>query len=276
MTTLHTQTPRILVVDDDPEIRRLLEILLTREGYRVSTAPDGSRAVAMAEECPEDISLIILDIMMPGLDGTATARLLRELTDAPILFLTARSSDTDKTTAYSSGGDDYVVKPFHTVDLKLKVAALLGRYLRYREGSAAHRGAQEPTARVADGTEDAPPDGETAPTAGESAGASPVLLPGGIEWHPAERTGHTGAAYRNGERVALTERECALLARLLENRGETLSPATLYEEVWGEPYLASSSNTVIVHIANLRRKLERDSTGPSIIRTVWGRGYRID
>ena len=238
----NSQAPLILVADDEADIRALLRILLEKDGYRVLEAADGLDALQALRDHPE-VSLILLDIMMPHLDGFETARALRKSTDAPILFLTARSSDTDKTAAYGNGGDDYIVKPFHATDLRLKIRAMLARYEKYRA-----RG--EESAETADGV---------------------IRFTGDVEWNPEEK-----AIYRLGERVELTEREYLLFARLAESRGENLTPATLYEDVWGEAYLASSSNTVIVHIANLRRKLEKEPSSPALIRTVWGKGYRID
>jgi DNA-binding response OmpR family regulator len=238
----NSQAPLILVADDEADIRALLRILLEKDGYRVLEAADGLEALQALRDHPE-VSLILLDIMMPHLDGFETARALRKSTDAPILFLTARSSDTDKTAAYGNGGDDYIVKPFHATDLRLKIRAMLARYEKYRA-----RG--EESAETADGV---------------------IRFTGDVEWNPEEK-----AIYRLGERVELTEREYLLFARLAESRGENLTPATLYEDVWGEAYLASSSNTVIVHIANLRRKLEKEPSSPALIRTVWGKGYRID
>ncbi len=240
---------RILIVDDDADIRRLLGILLSGEGYGVIEAADGTHAVEAVRADPQ-VSLILLDIMMPEMDGFHTAHALRALTDAPILFLTARSSDADRTRAYAEGGDDYIVKPFHATDLRLKVGAMLKRYSKYRAGAVA------PAEVIAEETKT--PDGL-------------VRLPGELVWSPDART----VSNAEGE-ITLTEREYALFARLMKSRGETLTPATLYEDVWGETYLASSSNTVIVHIANLRRKLEKDPSGPTLIRTVWGKGYRID
>ncbi len=241
---------RILIVDDDPDIRELLRLLLSREGYSPIEAADGREAVEAVRRDPT-IALILLDVMMPRMDGFEAAPAIRALTDAPILFLTARSSDADRTAAYAGGGDDYIVKPFHATDLRLKLGAMLRRYDLYR------------TARTPDAIEEAP--------ASAPAVSGGILLPGDITWDPAGC-----ALYRGGERVVLTDREYALFARLAQSRGENVTPATLYEDVWGEPYLASSSNTVIVHIANLRRKLEADPSGPVLIRTVWGKGYRID
>ena len=238
----HEKPHLILVADDEADIRGLLRILLEKDGHRVLEAADGIAALEALRD-HSDISLILLDIMMPNLDGFETARALRKKTDAPILFLTARSSDSDKSAAYGNGGDDYIVKPFHSTDLRLKVGAMLRRYELYRA-----RG--EETAEEGDGI---------------------VRFTGDVEWHPEKK-----AIYKMGVPVELTEREYLLFARLAESRGECLNPATLYEGVWGEAYLASSSNTVIVHIANLRRKLEKEPSSPALIRTVWGKGYRVD
>lgn len=237
--------PLILIADDDRDIRDLLRILLLKENYDVLEASDGREALSLLAVNRDRVSLIILDIMMPRMDGLGAASEIRKLTDAPILFLTARSSDADKTAAYAGGGDDYVTKPFHATDLLLKLRAMLRRYTLYRSSVEAAEPARE-----------------------EKNG---YLFSGDVEWRPEEE-----AVYRMGERVVLTEREYQLFARLCRGRGENLSAATLYEDVWNEPYLVSSSNTVIVHIANLRRKLEKDPSSPAIIRTVWGKGYRID
>ena len=235
----------ILVVDDEPDIRSLLRILLEKEGYHIIEANNGREAIKAAEDHAEELSLIILDILMPEMNGFEVSDQLRSLTDAPILFLTALSSDADKTRAYGSGGDDFMNKPFRSVDLMLKVQALIRRYERYRIQT------------------------ETADETGDEANC--IHFVGEVDWFPEERT-----VTRMGERVVLTDREYRLFACLARARGMNLTPAVLYEEVWGEPYLSSSSNTVIVHIANLRRKLEKDPSSPILIRTVWGQGYRID
>lgn len=237
--------PLILIADDDRDIRDLLRILLLKENYDVLEASDGREALSLLAANRDRVSLVILDIMMPRMDGLEAASEIRKLTDAPILFLTARSSDADKTAAYAGGGDDYVTKPFHATDLLLKLRAMLRRYTLYRSSVEAAEPVREEK--------------------------NAYLFSGDVEWRPEEE-----AVYRMGERVVLTEREYQLFARLCRGRGENLSAATLYEDVWNEPYLASSSNTVIVHIANLRRKLEKDPSSPAIIRTVWGKGYRID
>ena len=239
------RNPLILIADDEVDIRDLLRILLEKEGYRVAEAADGECALNLARELAEEVSLIVLDIMMPHMDGISAAAAIRSHTNAPILFLTARSSDADKTAAYDSGADDYITKPFRAIDLKLKIRAMLSRYEMYRTS--------------------------VQPTSEESDTDSTRSFPGNVSWLPEER-----AVYRDGEPVTLTDREYELFACLASSRGQNLSPATLYEDVWKEAYLPSSSNTVIVHVANLRRKLEKDPSSPTLIRTVWGKGYRID
>ena len=240
-----TRGEMILVVDDEQDIRALLRILLEKEGMRVIEASNGREAVDAVAADPHAVSLVILDIMMPVMDGVTAAAALREITDAPILFLTARSSDSDKEAAYGSGGDDYIVKPFHATDLILKLRAMLSRYMKYRRSAGGD-------------------------TRGRSESSRVCHLGGDITVDPEEKS-----VYRGDRRVILTEREFELLWFFCQRRGETLTPADLYEAVWGEPYLSTASNTVIVHIANLRKKLEQ-SGGGGIIRTVWGKGYRLD
>ncbi len=224
---------KILVVDDEPDIRGLLKIVLEKEGYEVVEAQNGEQAVELVLSDPT-LSLVIMDIMMPKMNGVNAAAEIRAASSLPILFLTAKSADTDKVMAFGSGGDDYIVKPFYATDLKLRVSALLRRWNQYRNMND---------------------------TAQEEAHREPEI------------NAEEKAVYRNGEKVALTEKEFELFALLSSERGRTFSPVELYETVWREAYLPSSSNTVLVHIANLRKKLGDDQ---NMIRTVWGKGYVID
>ncbi len=226
-------TYKILVVDDEPDIRQLLGIVLEKEGYQVIEACNGQEALAVAGE-HEDISLVIMDIMMPVMNGVNAAERIRSISPVPILFLTAKSTETDMISAFDSGGDDYIVKPFYATDLKLRVKALLRRWDMYRDLQ-----------------------GKNAEVIGKE-----------LEINVDEKS-----VWRNGERVALTEKEYELLSLLFHDRGRIFSPSELYETIWQETYLPSSSNTVLVHIANLRKKLGEDQ---NIIRTVWGKGYVID
>ena len=223
----------ILIVDDDADIRNVLRLLL-QERYEVSEAADGSAAVEYLRGNP-DTDLVILDVMMPGMNGYETCDALREFSNAPVLFLTAKSAQADRISAYSSGGDDILSKPFSQEELLAKVGSLLRRYKEYRG---------KPEAALA--IEDLEVDfGSRSVT---SAG-KPVLL---------------------------TDTEYSILEYMLRNRGKTVTAQELYEAVWKEKFLPGSGNTVMVHVLNLRRKIEANPSSPKIIRTVWGKGYQID
>ena len=224
---------KILAVDDEPDLRGLLRILLEGRGYAVQEAANGAEALEAVRACP-DFDLIILDILMPELDGVEACRRIRELSRAPVLFLTARGQLQDKTQAYASGGDDYLVKPFSQGELMMKVESLLRRYRVYR------------------GKEAAAPQED-------------------IQIDEQSRT-----VRKNGVEVELTDRELAIMLVLGRNRGKVMDVRSVYEQAWGEKYLPSSNNTVMVHILNLRKKLEQDPANPRLIRTVWGKGYQID
>ena len=223
----------ILIVDDDPDIRKVLEILL-KEKYFVSQAADGPSAIACLRANPQ-IDLVILDVMMPGMSGYDVCTELRKISNVPILFLTARTAEDDRLTAYSSGGDDFLSKPFSPGELTAKVVSLLRRYREYRGK----------------------------PDIGLSLGELEVDL--------ASRS-----VKRLGVPVALTDTEYSILEYMLKNRGRTVTAPELYEAVWKEKFLAGSGNTVMVHVLNLRRKIEESPSSPKIIRTVWGKGYQID
>lgn len=222
---------RILIVDDEPDIRNLVRILLTNKGYRVTEAASGEGALAIWEDGAFD--LVILDIMMPGMDGVDACRKIRQRSAVPILFLTAKTQITDKITAYESGGDDYLPKPFSRQELLMKVESLVRRYRVYR-------------------------------------GKDQRLPHGPVALDEANRR-----ALRNGDPVELTDKEYEILRFLMNRAGKVVDVRSLYEGVWGEKYLSSSNNTVMVHILNLRKKLEEDPANPKFIRTVWGKGYQF-
>ena len=223
----------ILIVDDDPDIRKVLEILL-KEKYFVSQASDGPSAIAYIRENPQT-DLVVLDVMMPGMSGYDVCTELRKISNVPILFLTARTAEDDRLTAYSSGGDDFLPKPFSPGELTAKVVSLLRRYREYRGK----------------------------PDIGLSLGE--------LEVDFASRS-----VKRLGVPVALTDTEYSILEYMLKNRGKTVTASELYEAVWKEKFLAGSGNTVMVHVLNLRRKIEETPSSPKLIRTVWGKGYQID
>lgn len=226
-------TSHILIVDDDPDIRKVLFFLL-KDNYFVEEAADGAAAVEYIAAHPET-DLVVLDVMMPGMSGYEACGKIRALSNAPILFLTSKSAEADMISAYGSGGDDFLSKPFSQGEFLAKVNSLLRRYKEYRGKPA--------EALTIDGLE--------------------VDL-------------ETHSVKSSGKDVTLTDTEYAILEYLLKNRGSTVTAVELYESVWKERFLPGSGNTVMVHVLNLRRKIEETPSAPKIIRTVWGKGYQID
>ena len=224
---------QILIVDDDPDIRKVLTILL-REEHSVAEAADGQAAVDYIREHP-DTDLVVLDVMMPGMDGFEACDRIRALSNVPILFLTAKSAEADRISAYRSGGDDFLSKPFSQGEFLAKVSSLLRRYREYR--------GKPPAALMLDDLE--------------------VDL-------------SARSVKSKGKELFLTDTEYSILEYLLKNRGKTVTASEIYEAVWKEKFLPGSGNTVMVHVLNLRRKIEETPSNPKIIRTVWGKGYQID
>ncbi len=231
-------TSTILIVDDNEEIREIIEILLTGEGFRTAQAADGATALTLLKE--QEIDLIILDIMMPGMNGYQTCLEIRKISNAPILFLSARTKDSDKTLGFSSGGDDYLPKPFSYNELLNRVKALLRRYQVYK-------GKEEMVER-----------------------------PRALQYQKLSINETDGQVTKNGIPIELTDTEYRILLLFLKNRGQIFSAERLYEAIWEEPYYYGANNTVMVHIRNLRRKIEDDANKPLLIKTVWGKGYRCD
>ena len=229
---------KILIVDDEPDIREVVSILLGSEGYKVVQAENGTRAVEMVA-ADKEIDLVILDIMMPELDGIGACEAIRKESTVPVLFLTAKSHDQDMVDAYSMGGDDYLVKPFSQTELLMKVRSLLRRYKEYQP-----RTVQAP---------------------------SVTELAGGITLDSKHR-----CAVKAGRRIPLTEKEYAIMRYFVEHRGEIVGNKDLYEGVWDDSYMPSDGNTVMVHILNLRKKLEEDANRPELIKTIWGKGYKVE
>ncbi len=230
-------TAKILFADDDPEIREVLHLLLVGEGYEVVEASDGAEAL---EKMDDSVDLVILDVMMPGMSGYAACAEMRKTSSVPVLFLTAKSQDSDKTMGFSSGGDDYLVKPFSYTELVSRVKAMLRRYRVYGAKSGE---AQGQLIRCCDD----------------------------VEIDPDART-----VRRSGEEIALTDTEYRILHLLASNRKKVFSAQNIYESIWDEPYYYTCNNTVMVHIRNIRRKLGDDPQNSRTIRTVWGKGYRIE
>lgn len=229
---------RILVADDEIDIRRVLRLVLESRGCEVIEALDGREAVEYLKG-DATVDLVIMDIMMPNLTGVEATVEIRRFSSVPVLFLTARSFESDKESAYSAGGDDYIVKPFSTSELLRKVDALTRRYNSYGVKDAKLTGVER--------------------------------LEGGVTVNVEMRS-----VAKFGQEIELRDKEIDVLLYLVKNRGKTVSPDELYEAVWGEMPLPSSNNNVTVHILNLRRRLEDVPSSPKIIRTVWGKGYQID
>lgn len=227
---------KILIVDDDPDIREVLSVLLGSEGYKVEEAEDGSQALEKLKK-DRTIDLVILDIMMPGMSGVEVCAEIRKVSLVPVLFLTAKSQDQDKIDAYTGGGDDYLVKPFSQTELLMKVKSLLRRYKDYQGRGKVKAAALNENISI-----------DT----------------------------KTRSVIKNGKKIPLTDKEYDILQFFMEHRGEIVENKALYEGVWGEKYLPSAGNTVMVHVLNLRKKLEEDVSKPKIIKTVWGKGYMVE
>ena len=227
---------KILFADDDPEIREVLRLLLTSEGYEVVEAADGRK---LLDKLDDSVGLVILDVMMPGTSGYAACAEIRNRSAVPVLFLTARSQDSDKTMGFSVGGEDYLVNPFSYSELISRVKAMLRRYYVY--GARA-----EPSGSV-------------------------IRCCGNIEIDSSQCL-----VRQDGREINLTDTEYRILLLLASHPKKVFSVQNIYESVWMEPYFYSSNNTVMVHIRNIRRKLGDDPQNSRTIRTVWGKGYRIE
>ncbi len=228
----------IMIVEDDPDIRDGVRILLAGEGYRILEAENGRQALQIFNS---DVDLVILDVMMPGMSGLRVCEELRKYSTVPILFLTAKSQESDKLIGLTAGGDDYLAKPFSFAELLARVKALLRRYCVYL------------------GKEKVKAPTETKML--EAAGVRIAL--------------DCNRVWVDEQEVDLTETEYKIL-RLLMQHPERIYPVQLlYEEVWGEPYYYVSNGTVMVHIRNLRMKIEEDPQKPKRILTAWGKGYRF-
>ncbi len=224
----------ILVCDDERDILNSIHIYLTSEGYEVTCVCNGRTAL---EQCKiKDFHLILLDIMMPELDGIAAMSAIREFSNVPIILLTAKSEDTDKILGLNLGADDYITKPFNPVELLARVRSQLRRYTCLG-------------GRIVD---------------------SNTLCVGNIVLDDSEKK-----VTVDGEPVALTPTEYDILKLLLKNPGRVFSPREIYHLVWNDiPY--GSENTVAVHIRHLREKIEISPADPRYLRVVWGQGYKIE
>ncbi len=225
--------PKILVVDDERVMVKGIKFNLENEGYQVETGSDGEEAVEKARAGQFD--LIILDLMMPKIDGLQACMKIREFSNVPVIMLTAKGEDADKIIGFECGADDYITKPFNILELKARIRALLRR-----AGAAAQQ--QREASR---------------------------LTQGAITLDLDER-----AAWRDGAPVELTAKEFDLMALLMQNPGRVYSRENLLNLVWGYEYIGEF-RTVDVHIRRLREKLEPDPASPEHILTKWGVGYYL-
>lgn len=228
----------ILVVEDDEDIREGVRILLESEGYDVVEAEDGFTALKLLSE---ETDLVILDVMMPGISGIKTCEEMRKKSYVPILFLTAKSQESDKLIGLMAGGDDYLPKPFSYAELLGRVKALLRRYQIYRGKKS-----------------------------GEQQNDQSLEL-GGIKIYQ-----DFNEVYVDEKEVELSNIEYNILLLMMRNPQRIFSAQSIYETIWNEPYFYNCSSTVMVHISKLRAKIEKDDQKPRRIITVWGKGYRFD
>ncbi|PEJ03789.1 response regulator transcription factor [Bacillus wiedmannii] len=226
---------RILIADDDKEIRNLLKIYLERELYMVDTAVNGEEALQLFNQ--NNYNLVILDLMMPKVDGIEVCRKLRDKTNVPILMLTAKDHEIDKILGLSIGADDYITKPFSIHEVVARVKALMRRFLVLGSNTTA----QEKT----------------------------ILTFKGLTINLNTYTVHT-----NKEEISLTGKELELLKFFTSNPGQVFTKTQLFRNVWDDNYI-EDDNTVMVHIRKLRKKIEINPSNPKFIQTVWGIGYKF-
>ena len=224
----------IVVCDDEKDIAAALEIYLAAEGYRVLKAENGREALSLAAK--EEVHLMLLDIMMPQMDGLETLAKLREFSNIPVILLTSKGEDTDKILGLNIGADDYITKPFNPVEVLARVRSQLRRYLQLGSGAV------RPTSYVI----------------------------GGIELDDNAKT-----VTVDGETVSLTPKEYDILRFLMQNAGTVFSPAEIYRRVWDDIPL-NAAGAIAVHIRHLREKIEINPAEPRYLKVVWGKGYKME
>lgn len=232
---------RILIVDDEKEIRDLIDIYLKGEGYDTIKAENGEEALIMLSN--NDVDLIILDIMMPKVNGIEACLKIREEREMPIIMLSAKSEDMDKILGLNTGADDYLTKPFNPLELVARVKSQLRRYKRFNKTAA-----KEELVVKQDNV---------------------------LEIDEISINLETHEVFKDGEEIKLTPTEFDILVLLGENRGKVFSIENIYNSVWKQEFM-QSDNTVMVHIRKVREKIEEDPRKPKFIKTVWGVGYKID
>ncbi len=225
----------VLICDDQPDIVNALKIYLTPEGYNLFEAYDGETALNMARS--GDFHLILLDIMMPVMDGITTTAKIREFSNVPIILLSAKSETEDKVLGLNVGADDYLTKPFVPVEVLARVRSQLRRYAQL--------------------------------------GSRPAQQPGNLTIGGVTLDDRTKSVTVDGEEVALTPTEYSILQLLMSNPGKVFSTKALYEAVWQEAALGSEG-AVAVHIRHLREKIEINPSEPRYLKVVWGQGYKME
>lgn len=227
---------KILVADDAKDIREILRIMLEDAGFETIFANNGEEAV---QKFDKSVDLVILDIMMPKYNGIDACARIREKAEVPILFLTAKSAESDMIEGFEAGGDDYLTKPFSCTELLLRVKALLKR----------------------------PHMGNSLLSQKEDKGKiliQDIILDTELQ-----------QVMRDGKEISLTEIEYRIIQLLATNRNRIFTAKEIYEQVWEEPYMPNSTNTVMVHIRNIRKKLGDTGPNAKYLHNIWGRGYRI-
>lgn len=226
----------ILVCDDDRDIVSALEIYLGTEGYKTVAAYNGAEALKAVQE--QEIHLILMDVMMPELDGIRATARLREESNVPIILLTAKSEDADKILGLNIGADDYITKPFNPLEVLARVRSQLRRYTAL-------------------------------------GGAEQAREKGCLSVGPVVMDDHAKQVTVDGASVSLTPIEYNILKLLMTHPGQVFSSAQIYEQVWNDPAYGSE-NTVAVHIRHLREKIEIDPAEPRYLKVVWGLGYKME
>ncbi len=225
---------KILIADDEADIREILEILLKAEGFDVILANDGKMAIELVDET---IDLIILDVAMPKKNGFQVCKEVRTISIAPILFLTAKALESDKAIGFSAGGDDYLVKPFSNAELIFRVKALLRRCYQYQPVSKEKKNVYQIDHIILDD--------------------------------------NTKSVMVDKKPITLTPIEYDILRLMMQYPNKVFSIQNLYESIWDQNYTYLDNNTIVVHISNLRKKIEQDPKNPQYIRSMWGRGYYV-
>lgn len=224
----------ILIVDDDEDIRNLLGVYLGNEGYKYIKCENAKKAIKALESYK--VQLILLDIMMPEMDGITACIMIREKEKMPIIMMSAKTEDMDKIHGLTAGADDYITKPFNPIELITRVKAQLRRCNEYNNSI-------ETSKRI-------------------------------LEFEELIVNTDTRQVFVKGIEIRLTPKEFDILQLFMKNKGIVLSVKKIYEKVWGEEFFYSD-NTVTVHITNLREKIEKDSKNPIYIKTIWGVGYKL-